>query len=51
MAADILDKLSGVTVWRALEVMREAIKTGLLGGDPRDIFKSYEVSLKEKIKK
>ncbi|MEM2543186.1 MAG: hypothetical protein QXR35_06965 [Candidatus Korarchaeum sp.] len=40
MAADVLEELEGVEVWRALEVIIEGIRTGLLTGS--DPFMEYE---------
>jgi hypothetical protein len=40
MAVDFLDELSGVVIWRALEVVREAIRRGFIVGDPRQVFKT-----------
>jgi len=48
MAVDFLNELSGVIVWRALEVIREAIKRGLISGDPEQVFKLYEEETKHR---
>jgi len=48
MAVDFLDELSGVVVWRALEVIREAIKRGFISGDPEQVFKLYEEETKHR---
>jgi len=41
-AADLLEELSGVAVWRALELITEGFRRGLLSGDPRSVFAEYE---------
>jgi predicted nucleic acid-binding protein len=41
-AADLLEELSGVTVWRALELIAEGFRRGLLTGNPREVFEEYE---------
>jgi len=41
MAADVLEELEGVEVWRALEVIAEGIRRGLLTG--YDAFLEYEL--------
>jgi predicted nucleic acid-binding protein len=48
MAVDFLDELSGVVIWRALEVVREAIRRGFIVGDPRQVFKLYEKETKHR---
>jgi len=48
MAVDILDELSGVIVWRSLEVIREAIKGGFISGNPEEVFRSYEEDTKHR---
>jgi predicted nucleic acid-binding protein len=42
MAADVLEELSGVVVWRSLEVIREAIRRRIIICDPEQVFKLYE---------
>jgi len=48
MAVDLLEELSGVVVWRALEVIRGAIKRGFIAGDPEQVFKLYEEETKHR---
>ena len=43
MCVDIFSELSSVVVWRALEVIREAIIRGIIStGNPLDVFREYE---------
>jgi hypothetical protein len=48
MAAELLEELTGVVVWRALEVIREALKRGAIAGDPEQVFKLYEEETKHR---
>jgi predicted nucleic acid-binding protein len=48
MAVDFLEELSGVVIWRALEVVKEAIRRGFITGDPRQVFKLYEEETKHR---
>jgi hypothetical protein len=42
MAADTLAELSGVRVWRSLDLISHAFRRGILGGDPETVFMEYE---------
>jgi predicted nucleic acid-binding protein len=42
MAADILEELSGVRVWRSLELITEGLRRELIRGDPLKVFEEYE---------
>jgi hypothetical protein len=42
MAADALAELSGVRVWRSLDLISQAFRRGILGGDPEAVFMEYE---------
>jgi hypothetical protein len=48
MAVDFLEELSGVDVWRSLELIREALKRKLLSEEPEQIFNGYEVDTKHR---
>jgi len=48
MAVDFLEELSGVVVWRSLELIREALKRKLLSEEPEQVFKGYEVDTKHR---
>ena len=49
IAVDLIEKYSGVRVWRSLEVIKEACKRGLFGAsDPGEVFKEYELDTKHR---
>jgi predicted nucleic acid-binding protein len=43
MAADFIEELSGVKVWRSLELIAEGLRRKLIKGDPRKVFAEYEM--------
>jgi len=42
-AAELLEELSGVRVWRSLELITEGFKRDLLSGSPAEVFAEYEI--------
>ena len=47
MASDLIEELSGVTVWRSLEVITRAISMGVIAAsDPLTVFREYEEDTK-----
>ncbi len=48
MAVDLMDDVSDVIVWRSLELIAEAIRRGIISGDPVDIFRGYEMDTKHR---
>jgi len=48
MAADVMEELSGVTVWRSLELIAEALRRGILRMRPVEAFKEYELDTKHR---